>query len=92
MLFVFEKAVRYQLVAAFGLLIVGINAEKFNFSVRPFTILNYIGILVFSGGLYLYSCHEMIPAVKFLAHIVPIGGMAMISSWIVLAIQMIRSH
>ncbi|PCI00828.1 MAG: hypothetical protein COB79_05015, partial [Zetaproteobacteria bacterium] len=83
LLLVFEKAIRYQLYGAFGMLILGLNAAKFNFKLNAFYWLTLSGIIIFSGGLYLYSCHEIEPWMKSLAKIVPVGGFAFIGAWIV---------
>ena len=91
MLDVFEKSVRYQFYAAFGMLILALNADRFKFPIKAFFWTSMMGILIFCGGLYLYTFHEGVPGLKFFARIVPIGGFCMIGAWIIFMVQLIRS-
>lgn len=88
----FEKGVRYQLYASFGILILGLNADRFNFSLAPFFYLKMVGIIFFSGGIYGYCFHEFFPVLKNLVYFVPFGGTAMILAWFVFVFQIYRSH
>lgn len=88
----FEKGVKYQIYAGFGLLIIGFAAQQLRFSLTSFYWLTCIGTLLFSGCIYAYTFHEMIPALKSAVYIVPIGGSAMIMAWLILVIQTIRHH
>jgi uncharacterized membrane protein YgdD (TMEM256/DUF423 family) len=79
----YDVAVRYQMVHAIGLIIVGalligrpsrwMNAAALCFAA---------GILLFSGGLYAWLFTGITPFV----HVVPIGGLAWIVGWLLLAI------
>jgi uncharacterized membrane protein YgdD (TMEM256/DUF423 family) len=80
---VFETAVQYQFYHSLALLAVGILALS-----QPQTILlkssGYLfllGILIFSGSLYLLS----FTGVKWLGAITPLGGLAFIGGWACLA-------
>lgn len=86
----FEKGVRYQFYAGFSLLILGLAKEKISFSLRWFCVLLILGVLLFSGCIYGYCFHELIPGLKPLVYLVPIGGTLMISAWIVFVLQLIR--
>lgn len=86
----FEKGVKYQMYSGLGLLIIGLNTAKLNISTTFFYYLNLIGVILFSGSIYLYALHEITPVLKPFAMVVPFGGVAMISAWIVLSIQIIR--
>lgn len=86
----FEKGVKYQFYVGLGLLAFGLNADKINFSLKLFYLLNLIGVILFSGGIYTYVFHELAPALKPAVHIVPFGGSCMIIGWIVIIIQLIR--
>ena len=86
----FEKGVRYQFYGGFALLITGVAAEKFKFSLRWFTILTVLGVILFSGCIYGYCFHQQMPALKPLVYIVPIGGFSMIAAWMAVTIQLIR--
>jgi uncharacterized membrane protein YgdD (TMEM256/DUF423 family) len=76
---VFETAVQYHFYHSFALLAVGVIALS-----QPQTVmlkssgwLFIIGILVFSGSLYLLS----ITGVRWLGAITPLGGLAFIGGW-----------
>jgi len=73
------------------LLIIGLAANKFSFSLKPFYILTLVGVVIFSGGIYLYCISEMVPTLKVAVRFVPIGGLTLISAWLIFIIQMIRS-
>jgi uncharacterized membrane protein YgdD (TMEM256/DUF423 family) len=79
---VWKTAAHYHIVHAIGLMLVGLTP-----SARPKLIncaggLLIIGILVFSGLLYLYSYSDF----RILGAFVPIGGAAMIAGWITFAV------
>jgi uncharacterized membrane protein YgdD (TMEM256/DUF423 family) len=86
----FQKGVTYQFYIGFGFLIIGLNADRFQFNLMGFYILNLIGVLLFSGCIYLYALHEIIPELKNFVLIVPIGGSLMIIGWAVLFLQLLR--
>lgn len=86
----FDKGVKYLLYTGFGLLIIGLNEQKFNFKLRYFYALEIIGSLLFSVNIFLYIFHETIPALKSFVHIVPVGGSLMIIGWGVLIYNLIR--
>ena len=80
---VFETAVQYHFYHNFALLVVGVIALS-----QPQTVLLkssgwlfVIGILVFSGSLYLLS----LTGVRWLGAITPLGGLALIAGWACLA-------
>ena len=80
---VFETAVQYHFYHTFALLVVGAIALN-----QPQTVLLkssgwsfVIGILVFSGSLYLLS----LTGVRWLGAITPLGGLALIAGWACLA-------
>lgn len=86
----FEKGVKYQMYTGIGLLIIGLNAAKFSFKLNTFFVLNLIGVLLFSGSIYVYTFHEQIEGFRTAALIVPIGGVSMILAWTVIIVQLIR--
>ena len=80
---IFETAVQYHFYHSFALLAVGVIALS-----QPQTVmlkssgwLFLIGIIVFSGSLYLLS----ITGVRWLGAITPLGGLAFIGGWACLA-------
>lgn len=82
-LITFETGVRYQMYHVFALLIVGIapviteNVKKWVF--RFFVL----GILFFSGSIYLLSLNSLFPFdAKMIGFVTPIGGLFFILGWI----------
>jgi uncharacterized membrane protein YgdD (TMEM256/DUF423 family) len=80
---IFETAVQYHFYHSFALLAVGAIALN-----QPQTVmlkssgwLFLLGILVFSGSLYLLS----ITGVRWLGAVTPLGGLALIGGWACLA-------
>ena len=80
---IFETAVQYLFYHSFALLMVGVIALS-----QPQTVLLkssgwlfVVGILVFSGSLYLLS----LTGVRWLGAITPLGGLALIAGWACLA-------
>lgn len=86
----FEKGVKYQFYVGLGLLTVGLNTKQIPFNLKAFYLFNLFGVLLFSGCIYLYSIHEIIPGLRPAAMIVPFGGVSMIIGWSIFLVQMIR--
>lgn len=87
---VYEKAVFYHFVHALGILLVAVLARANRISVTGQTrvcILLTIGIVVFSGSLYALA----ISGVRILGAITPIGGLAFIAGWLLLAYEAVRT-
>jgi uncharacterized membrane protein YgdD (TMEM256/DUF423 family) len=80
---VFETAVQYHFYHSFALLAVGIIAlsQPQTALLKSSGWLFILGILVFSGSLYLLS----ITGVRWLGAITPLGGLALIGGWACLA-------
>lgn len=79
----YDVAVRYQMVHAIGLIIVGTlligrRSRWLNAAAACFAA----GILLFSGGLYAW----LFTGITTFVHVVPVGGMAWIMGWLLLAI------
>jgi uncharacterized membrane protein YgdD (TMEM256/DUF423 family) len=85
MLSVFQTAVQYHFYHSLGLLIVGLLTIYF----KPEKYLKiagwmmFIGIILFSGSLYLLSTTNT----RWLGIITPVGGIAFILSWVFIAIS-----
>ena len=87
---VYEKAVFYHFVHALGILLVASLARANAISTASETkvcSLLSIGILVFSGSLYALA----VSGIRALGAITPIGGLAFIAGWLLLAYQAVRS-
>jgi uncharacterized membrane protein YgdD (TMEM256/DUF423 family) len=82
---VFEKAVLYQFIHALGLLVLGLLA----FHIKDQAFLKYsgyafvVGIVLFSGSLYIYSLTGR-DLISFIVHITPFGGLAMMAAWVLM--------
>ena len=82
MLAVFETGVRYQLVHALGLLAVGWAGTRWASAfIRAAGWMFAVGILLFSGSLYVLC----LTGARALGAITPIGGVAFVAGWLLLA-------
>ena len=78
----FETGVRYQIYAAFFLLIVGYILKFETSSEKWISILMIAGAFLFSVSIYFLSFQDYwCINLKFLGPITPIGGLFMIISW-----------
>ena len=81
----FETGVRYQIYAAFFLLIVGYILKFETSSEKWISILMIAGAFLFSVSIYFLSFQYYWGInLKFLGPITPIGGLFMIISWVML--------
>ncbi|GEN68133.1 MULTISPECIES: DUF423 domain-containing protein [Chryseobacterium] len=88
----FETGVRYQMYAAFFLLIIG-YILKFETSTEKWTsILMIAGTLLFSVSIYFLSMQDYLGVnLKFLGPITPLGGLMMILSWAMLILYFAKN-
>jgi uncharacterized membrane protein YgdD (TMEM256/DUF423 family) len=78
----FETGVRYQMYAAFFLLIIGYILKFDTTSEKWTSILMIVGTFMFSVSIYFLSLQDYLGAnLKFLGPITPLGGLLMILSW-----------
>jgi uncharacterized membrane protein YgdD (TMEM256/DUF423 family) len=83
----FQTAVRYHLLHGLGLFAVAWVASKWPGNlVNASGYLIVAGIVIFSGSLYLLSATDT----RWLGAITPLGGVAFIAGWILLAISIWR--
>ena len=81
----FETGVRYQIYAAFFLLIVGYILKFETSSEKWISILMIAGAFLFSVSIYFLSFQDYWGInLKFLGPITPLGGLFMIISWAML--------
>jgi uncharacterized membrane protein YgdD (TMEM256/DUF423 family) len=81
----FETGVRYQMYAAFFLLIVGYILKFDTSSQKWISILMIAGTILFSFSIYGLSMQDYFGMnLKFLGPITPLGGLFMILSWAML--------
>lgn len=86
---IYEKAVFYQFIHALGVLIVPLftRAGVLTESATDWICwLLLAGILIFSGSLYLLA----VTGVRILGAITPVGGLAFIAAWFLLAFRLLR--
>ena len=81
---VFEKAVFYQFINAFGIIAITLLASNNFLTIKsatsPLTLI-LAGTVIFSGSLYLLAITDL----KWLGMITPIGGVLMILGWILVS-------
>lgn len=76
---IWEKAVLYQMFHTAGILAAGLLMIKYQSSAVLWAgLLFFIGIIIFSGSLYIYST----TSIKTFAMITPIGGVVFLAGWI----------
>jgi len=86
-LVVYETAVRYHFIHALGLLAMGVLLRSVDGELlRWSATLVLVGILLFSGSLYLLT----FGAPRFLGVVTPLGGLALIAGWVLFAVTMWR--
>ena len=84
---VYETAVRYHFLHALGLLAIGVLLRSMDGELlRWSALLILIGIILFSGSLYLLTFGAPRP----LGVITPVGGLALIGGWILFTVTILR--
>jgi len=84
---IFEKGIQYHFVHTLALLATGILTSRGDRTwLRRSGYLFGLGILFFSGSLYLLACRDLLPfPVGWVGPITPIGGVCFIAGWLSLA-------
>ncbi len=84
---IFEKGIQYHFVHTLALLATGILMNQSNRTwLRRSSYLFILGILLFSGSLYLLACRDLLPfSVSWVGPLTPIGGLCFIAGWLSLA-------
>ena len=86
----YETAVNYHFIHALGLLAVGLLALHLPASsgtLRWAGILMAAGLLLFSGSLYALS----LSGIRGLGVLTPMGGVALLAAWLLLAVAVVRA-
>jgi uncharacterized membrane protein YgdD (TMEM256/DUF423 family) len=87
---VYEKAVFYHFIHSLGILLVAILARNSAISLAGQNRVAWLllfGVLLFSGSLYILA----VSGVRALGAITPLGGLAFIAGWLVLAYEAVRA-
>ncbi len=88
----FETGVRYQMYQALFLLLIASNLLLNNKTKKSIYFLTLIGVLFFSGSIYLLSTKTIIGLnFKPLGIITPIGGVLLIAAWFLLLFNVFKS-
>jgi len=87
---VFETGVKYQFYHTIAIMIAALAYREAN----PKLVLNaarlfLVGIIVFSGSLYLLALNE---GLKWLGAITPFGGVSFIAGWVMLFLSVMRTR
>ncbi len=90
---IYNKGVQYQFYHTFALFIT-LMIPQLPAKIRRFSAWCFIiGILFFSGSLYLLSLREFIPVpTSIVGPITPVGGMFFILGWVILIVSIIKSN
>lgn len=92
---IFQKGVEYQYVHVLALLVAGLLAIKYPGSLLTYAGIAFmLGILFFSGSLYLLATRQLlgIEAMSgILGPITPIGGLFFIIGWVLLGIHVLKN-
>ena len=84
-----DVGVRYQMVHAVALLVLGLLAERRRTAWLTATVIGFLlGMLLFCGGLYMIAFNAPDP-LQYWA-IVPAGGLTLILGWIFLGLHALR--
>jgi uncharacterized membrane protein YgdD (TMEM256/DUF423 family) len=82
MLAVWQTAVTYQMAHALGLLAVALLGARYgSATLTAAGVLMFAGIVIFSGSLYVLS----LTGVRWLGAITPLGGLAFLAAWALVA-------
>lgn len=89
MMATFQTGVQYHMIHALGLILIAILSDKFggNALITWSGWMMVVGIVFFSGSLYALSN----TGIKVLGAIAPIGGLAFLIGWILVAIAAMKS-
>jgi uncharacterized membrane protein YgdD (TMEM256/DUF423 family) len=78
----FETGVKYQMYHALFLMLVGLNASISEKTKRAIYFLTVIGVVFFSGSIYLLATNQLTSFdFKVFGIVTPIGGLLLILAW-----------
>lgn len=78
---IFKTGVQYQFYHALGIILLSIaSINKVNY--KPAMLLMFLGIVCFSGSLYLLALQDLLNTnLSFLGPVTPLGGLLFIVAW-----------
>ena len=81
----FQTGIRYQMFHGLAILILSLNHDKFTSKLKISLNLMSLGIIFFSFSIYLLSLQNTFNLnLNYLGPITPLGGVFLITSWILL--------
>ena len=81
----FKTGVRYQMFHALGIIVLSLNQDKFTNKLNRVLQIMSFGVILFSFSIYLLSLQNILNiSLSFLGVITPLGGLFLITSWILL--------
>ncbi len=81
----FKTGIRYQMFHALGIIILSLNQDNFTDKLNRVLQIMSFGVVLFSFSIYLLSLQNILNIkLSFLGVITPIGGLFLISSWMLL--------
>lgn len=84
---IYDTAVRFQFFQALGLLVLGVVARgAYSVGLHAAALLLIGGIVTFCGSLYLLAFHLTLGAPLVVTLATPLGGILLISGWVMFAI------
>ena len=84
----FETGVRYQMYTALFLLFIGLTGSISQKAKKSIYYLTVIGVLLFSGSIYILSITDVRSLIIVFA--TPVGGFLLILGWICLFVNILR--
>ena len=90
---IWHTGVQYQFYHVFALLFLSMFASTENNLVRIAYYMFTLGIILFSGSLYLLACREFLGWKWIIAAgpVTPLGGLLFIAGWVTLALAAFRN-
>lgn len=87
----FETGVKYQMYHALFLIFLGLNNHLTSKTKKTILILTILGIIFFSGSIYLLATNSLTSFdFKVIGIVTPIGGLLLIVAWSILMIQFLK--
>ena len=87
---IYEKGIQYQFVHTLAILAIGLLVQNGTPApwLRRAILLFLIGMICFSGSLYLLACRDLIPfPVGWAGPVTPLGGLCFIAGWVAIALH-----
>ncbi|MCZ8229435.1 DUF423 domain-containing protein [Flavobacterium sp.] len=89
----FETGVRYQMYHALFLLFIGLSTSLSEKSQKIIYYLTVSGVFLFSGSIYFLATNSLTSFdFKKIGFITPIGGVLLISAWVVLLFDFLKKN